>query len=56
MHFGSFQILHYAILNVGFAAAIPTLMQFLVKMVAGISSDKMPLDETLKVNANHTQA
>ncbi|MFH4978875.1 hypothetical protein AB6A40_005584 [Gnathostoma spinigerum] len=44
------QVLHYDILNVGIAAAMPTLVQFAVKMIAGCYSDKITtLSETQKV-------
>ncbi|KAK0426788.1 hypothetical protein QR680_009901 [Steinernema hermaphroditum] len=44
------QVLGYPIVNVGIAAALPTLLQFIVKMIAGITSDKITfLSETAKV-------
>ncbi|TKR59773.1 hypothetical protein L596_029400 [Steinernema carpocapsae] len=50
------QILGYPIVNVGFAAALPTLLQFVVKMIAGIGSDKLKLDETRKVRVFNSVA
>uniref|UniRef100_A0A915E3M6 Uncharacterized protein n=1 Tax=Ditylenchus dipsaci TaxID=166011 RepID=A0A915E3M6_9BILA len=43
------EILHYSLLNVGFAAALPTLFQFGIKMFAGMLSDRIRLGETAKV-------
>lgn len=43
------EVLHYATLSTGFAAAFPTLLQLCVKIFAGILSDKIAIDETLKV-------
>ncbi|KAI1723650.1 major facilitator superfamily domain-containing protein [Ditylenchus destructor] len=50
------EILHYAILNVGFAAALPTLFQFAVKMFAGMLSDRIAMHETKKVKIFNTIA
>ncbi|KAF7637811.1 hypothetical protein Mgra_00002785 [Meloidogyne graminicola] len=43
------EVLHYATLNTGFAAAIPTLLQLFIKIFAGILSDKILINETLKI-------
>uniref|UniRef100_A0A914E0B3 Major facilitator superfamily (MFS) profile domain-containing protein n=1 Tax=Acrobeloides nanus TaxID=290746 RepID=A0A914E0B3_9BILA len=43
------EVLKYPIVNVGFAAAFPTLLQFIVKLAAGSYSDKVKLGETPKV-------
>uniref|UniRef100_F1L3E6 Sialin n=1 Tax=Ascaris suum TaxID=6253 RepID=F1L3E6_ASCSU len=44
------QVLGFQLINAGFAAALPTLLQFVVKIIAGMSSDKIAfLGETAKV-------
>lgn len=44
------KVLGYSLMKVGFAAALPTLLQFSVKMFAGALSDRITsLGETLKV-------
>lgn len=51
------QVLNYPIINVGFAAALPTFCQFFMKMFAGIMSDKITrLDDCQKVRICNTIA
>ena len=42
-------VLKYPVIAVGFQAAIPTLLQFIVKLKAGALSDFLKLEETFKV-------
>uniref|UniRef100_A0AC34R549 Major facilitator superfamily (MFS) profile domain-containing protein n=1 Tax=Panagrolaimus sp. JU765 TaxID=591449 RepID=A0AC34R549_9BILA len=43
------QVLRYPVIAVGFQAALPTLLQFIVKLKAGAISDYIKLPETTKV-------
>ncbi len=45
-------VLGFHLVNVGFSAAAPTLLQFVVKIIAGASSDRIrSISETAKVNS-----
>ncbi|VDO78618.1 unnamed protein product [Onchocerca flexuosa] len=47
------QVLGLPIVSVGLTAALPTVLQFAVKILAGSTSDKITsLSETTKVNFN----
>ncbi|VDM44865.1 unnamed protein product [Toxocara canis] len=51
------QVLNFHIVSAGFAAALPTLLQFVIKIIAGISSDKIgSLGETTKVRVFNSVA
>lgn len=48
-----FEVLGLPIVSVGLTAALPTLLQFAVKILVGTASDKITsLSETIKVNFN----